>query len=73
MLELHFVLVEPEICNSFLTIGWSLLIVRFHVEVLCVAGDQTKEMTPKQDALEHICSGKDKAFLKETFVNSSKG
>lgn len=50
-----------------------LSIVQFYMKFFYVAGDQTKEMTPKQDALKHICSGKDKAFLKETFVNPSKG
>ncbi|XP_075886472.1 uncharacterized protein LOC142890974 isoform X7 [Nelusetta ayraudi] len=36
-------------------------------------GDQTKKITPKQDALEHICAHRDKPFLKETFINTSKG
>lgn len=53
---------------SFFSFDWQL-----HMEFLYVAGDQTKEVTPKIDALKHICSGKDKAFLKESFVNPIKG
>lgn len=49
------------------------MFVEFHVGFLYVAGDQTKKITPKQDALEHICAYRDKPFLKETFINTSKG
>lgn len=34
---------------------------------------QGGQLTPEQDALQHIKACKDKSFLKEMFINSTKG
>lgn len=34
---------------------------------------QGGQLTPEQDAMQHIKACKDKSFLKEMFINSTKG